>query len=1252
MSEEMGYNTEYINYNTKIKRIYHISDIHINLQAKHNEYRYVFKNLYEYLKKEKEQYNITSNKEIESCIVITGDILHSKTELLPECIELTRQFLTELCKLMPTIIIAGNHDLNINNKERLDGLTPITNGVDANLPLYYLKKSGLYHFGNIIWSVSSVRDYLIIPPSLIKGNNKTKICLFHGRVNGALLFNKSKLDGEINKKTNKTITPESFRGYDYVLMGDIHKQQYMNKEKTMAYSGSLIQQNHGESIKGHGVLVWDIENGSSKFDEIANNHCYYSHTIKDNVINETIISCLKSKLAENIRLRLFMDNTPNSKLQEIISHFKNGFNVLEVSYQDCSKGNESDIKKEITMNITNIDYQNNIIEEYLKRYTETNQTTIDYVKKLNAISNKQLDENKMVLNARWKLLKLEFSNLFSYGEKNVIHFKDYKGILGIIAPNHMGKSAIIDIILFTLYDKFPRKGNVKDIINNRKKTYKTKIMFKIGGWRYVVFKSGVKNDKGRVSSKVEFYRINKENIKEILSEDTAVKTKNAILKYVGLYDDIIQTNISLQHNNCNFIEAENTARKKELERILQVDFIGVLLKKSNIMITEKKAVYKHLQNNCYEESILNLNKNIAECVEHINNDDALFRNLQHKIDQLESIISKKRENIIPNIEKKRHELLENINKNYEQINITDSINALQNKKVIINKEKEILINNYKDFIYNIQQINKDKYQQINKDLITILKVENERENNIYISNKNKKLNYYDENIEKLIKNVDKLIERNFKTCNKEEILNKIKEVSIQIKTLKDNETKLDNLVSKKCDIERDCLELKEQINDYNQEEMPPSLMTLLEETNILELNDTIEESESIIIKEKTIKKRREEMEEFKEVFKTKNIYDYLEDYQTEQETELNNKMKLVQLAQTKQDEKNNIINSINNIIMNYGNKDINNIGKNIKYIENRLNILNKSKDDYKKELEIINKNELIKSNNININSKLYKLKTDKENLKNQNNNEYILFSKLFDCWTSLQQYQSNLVIIDRKLNDIESNKKEIEEVERLYELNVEIKGEIAEYEEELNALKEKESKIDYTLNVNKAEFVKNNTKLEEHKKEIVKMKDIEKELNIYQVYNHALKNLPFIIIKKVIPRLERKINELLSVCTDFMVKVEVVDNHIDIYIDRPIYNGSLILLNNASGFERFISSLAIRLALLDISQLPKPNFIAIDEGWTSFDYHNINNVRTIFDFLVEKFDFVLSISHLSQIKEHCHQQINLKKDVNGFSIIA
>ena len=38
------------------------------------------------------------------------------------------------------------------------------------------------------------------------------------------------------------------------MLGDIHKYQYLNKEKTIAYSGSLVQQNFGESINLHGMF--------------------------------------------------------------------------------------------------------------------------------------------------------------------------------------------------------------------------------------------------------------------------------------------------------------------------------------------------------------------------------------------------------------------------------------------------------------------------------------------------------------------------------------------------------------------------------------------------------------------------------------------------------------------------------------------------------------------------------------------------------------------------------------------------------------------------------------------------------------------------------------------------------------------------------------------------------------------------------------------------------------------------------------
>jgi DNA repair exonuclease SbcCD ATPase subunit len=170
--------------------------------------------------------------------------------------------------------------------------------------------------------------------------------------------------------------------------------------------------------------------------------------------------------------------------------------------------------------------------------------------------------------------------------------------------------------------------------------------------------------------------------------------------------------------------------------------------------------------------------------------------------------------------------------------------------------------------------------------------------------------------------------------------------------------------------------------------------------------------------------------------------------------------------------------------------------------------------------------------------------------------------------------------------------------------------------------------------------------------ELDTLQNIEKELDVWSAYLDALKMLPYTIIAQVVPLLEQKVNAFLSNVADFMIKISVENGKIELYIDRPVYNGKYILLGNASGFERFISSLAIRLALMEISQLPKPNFIAIDEGWTSFDFNNIHNVGEIFEYLSSRFDIVINISHLQSIREHCTYHINLVKDRDGYSCVA
>lgn len=285
-------------------------------------------------------------------------------------------------------------------------------------------------------------------------------------------------------------------------------------------------------------------------------------------------------------------------------------------------------------------------------------------------------------------------------------------------------------------------------------------------------------------------------------------------------------------------------------------------------------------------------------------------------------------------------------------------------------------------------------------------------------------------------------------------------------------------------------------------------------------------------------------------------------------------------------------------------------------------------------------------------SMLEKVKLEKKIILKKENEKYKEFMKLYDETQNSNLMKQEIEKIELSTKYLKENMKNYEELLKKKEKNDNIICKIEKCKENKNEKNNELKNIENELNILKTKFTSSNTQLNTHKEQIKNMLNLEKEKNIYSLYIKVLKEIPYILINKIVPTLEQKINSLLSVSTNFMVKIIIENNKIELYIDRPVYNGSLILLNNASGFERFISSLAIRLGLLHISQLPKPNFIAIDEGWTSFDYNNINNVRNIFDILKNEFDFIISISHLSQIREHCNEQIHLKKNSEGYSEIV
>ena len=92
-------------------------------------------------------------------------------------------------------------------------------------------------------------------------------------------------------------------------------------------------------------------------------------------------------------------------------------------------------------------------------------------------------------------------------------------------------------------------------------------------------------------------------------------------------------------------------------------------------------------------------------------------------------------------------------------------------------------------------------------------------------------------------------------------------------------------------------------------------------------------------------------------------------------------------------------------------------------------------------------------------------------------------------------------------------------------------------------------------------------------------------------------------------------------------------------------------LEMTSGMEKFISSLAIRVALINISSLPRPTFLAIDEGFGNLDTNNINSIAMLFDYLKTEFDFILIISHIDIMRDMVDDLIEINRTGSVSNVI-
>lgn len=268
-----------------IKKIFCVADIHIPNSEEQRPYSKMLKQAIAEIYREAKQLN---NDEFR--IVIAGDIFHNKIRTSNEATETFHMMLNYFNAIGKTYIIAGNHDMLENNLDRLDSISPTFGIKDVYPNVIYLDKelnykSGCFIDENVTFALYSIFDSFSRPSdlecSIDNYKNNKVIGIYHGDVAGSIT--------DSGRRSENGINPLLFNNCDFVIAGHIHKyQELMKNNIPIVYCGSLIQQNSGENINGHGFISIDLSDMSHQHFDVTNNYKVYKFKIDsyDDILND------------------------------------------------------------------------------------------------------------------------------------------------------------------------------------------------------------------------------------------------------------------------------------------------------------------------------------------------------------------------------------------------------------------------------------------------------------------------------------------------------------------------------------------------------------------------------------------------------------------------------------------------------------------------------------------------------------------------------------------------------------------------------------------------------------------------------------------------------------------------------------------------------------------------------------------------------------------------------------------------------
>lgn len=177
------------------------------------------------------------------------------------------------------------------------------------------------------------------------------------------------------------------------------------------------------------------------------------------------------------------------------------------------------------------------------------------------------------------------------------------------------------------------------------------------------------------------------------------------------------------------------------------------------------------------------------------------------------------------------------------------------------------------------------------------------------------------------------------------------------------------------------------------------------------------------------------------------------------------------------------------------------------------------------------------------------------------------------------------------------------------------------------------------------------TSVERYEQEQKEHEALEKQWKTSELYMRCMhpNGIAYEVIKQRLPLINEEVAKILANIVDFEILFENNDKKLEIFIKHPRYEPRP--LSMGSGAEKTIAAMAIRLALISITNLPKSELFILDEPATALDQEHMEGFTRLLEMIKTKFKTVLLISHLDVLKDCVDKTINIEK-IDGYAKVS